>query len=404
MNAPLRPAIDWSDLLQSAPYFTSLVTDALSPEQALEAAPLVRAVYFYDLFDGQVSNGGVMQYFYNLALSTPGFAQVPDFVAQNPHLAQALPFVEAVHAAWAGVAPAVREARDSDEWPESLFSAHRAQFEALEKAFYEVNHAISQGLCAAIVQSPHDYFDIEAVPALPTEGVAHIALRDGTHRLRFENGFPVGPNLLDHSDGRCDVVWFSRDRQLLQAEGGHGDTRTRRWLHYPSQSSGSWHFKAGRLQSQEGSRSLWTAHGLREYFQDNGARKSASLHHLGAQSATEHFFPDGTPQLRHDQRADGEHRSRYWPDGTLNTQSVYDATLRRERYSQVRDAKGHDIAPGGTGRLYQCLSIDKGEHRWREGDLVDGYLEGPVRWMKSQPDGSAASEVSRAVYRQGKER
>jgi len=27
-----------------------------------------------------------------------------------------------------------------------------------------------------------------------------------------------------------------------------------------------------------------------------------------------------------------------------------------------------------------------------------------VLWMKSQPDGSAASEVSRAVYRQGKER
>lgn len=405
LNTPtLRPAIDWPGLLQAAPYFTSAIMDTLSPEQAPEAAPLVRAAYFYDLFDGQVSNGGVMQYFYNLALSTPGFAQVPAFIAQNPHLAQALPFVEAVHAAWAEVAPAVASARDSDEWPEALFSSHRARFEALEKDFYAVNHTISQRLCAAIVQSPHDYFDIAPVPGLPERGVAHIVLKDGTHRLRFEDGFPIGPNLFERGDGDCDVVWFSRDRQLLQTETGYGGTRTRNWLHYPSQAGGIWRLKGGKLQSHEGTRALWHKHGLRESMHANGAPKTASLFRDNQSLGDEHFFADGTLQLRHEKRADGEHRSRYWPGGALNTESIYDEKTRRERYLQVRDRDGQPLAPEGTGRLHQFLTIEKGEHRWREGALVDGYLEGPVRWMKAKADGSEATEVSRAVYRQGVER
>lgn len=127
-----------------------------------------------------------------------------------------MPFVAHVHAAWSSVESAVAEARKSDEWPEKLFEAYSEQFAALETAYFKINHEISQRLCADIVQRPHAYFAIEPIPDVPAKGIAHIVLRGGTHRLRFEDGFPIGPNIFDERDGGCDVVWFSRDRQLIR--------------------------------------------------------------------------------------------------------------------------------------------------------------------------------------------
>lgn len=401
-DTAFRPVTTWGQWLASAPYFTSAIMESLDAERAAEAAPLVRAAWYYDLFDGEVSNGGVMQYYYNRALDTPGFDQVPAFVAQNPHLAEALPFVKEVHAAWAVVAPAVIAAQQKGGWPEELFAAHRERFEALENAFFAVNHRISQRLCAAIVQSPHDYFDIADIPELPARGVAHIVLHNGTQRLRFENGFPVGPNLLEQRNGECDVVWFTRDRRLLLAENAYAGDRNRSWIHYPSQTSGSWHFQADGRASHKASRALWIRHGLEESMDTDGRREQAAVHLQGEERISEGYFPDGRVQYRREVHGREIRELRWWPNGALNTENV-EGRDGRARYLRCLDEHGQELAPAGTGPLREFLGIDEGRHLWREGRLEGGFIEGELRWMSSEPDGSDAHATGKALYRKGRE-
>ena len=402
-NPPFLPPLTWPALLQTAPYFQSAVSGALTAETLPGAAPLPRAACYFDLFDGEVSNGGVMQYFFNRAFRTPGFEDVPASIAQNPVLSPALPFVAEVHAAWSSVASAVAAAHKSEEWPEELFEAHRERFDALETAYFKIRNEISQRLCADIVQRPHAYFAIEPIPDVPAKGIAHIVLRGGTHRLRFEDGFPIGPNIFDKRDGHCDVVWFSRDRQLLHAETGFMGSRTRAWIHYPSQASGSWHVAEDGRQTIEATRSLWERHGLSESFQADGSLEHAGVYRHGTAVWQDLAFdPDGKPRLRIENRPDGEHEIRYWPSGAVNTESITPEG-GRERYLRCLDAEGQDLAPGGTGRLYESLARENGRLGWREGNLVGGYLDGVVRWLECAADGSDVQETNRCLYRNGEE-
>jgi len=220
------PAIDWPTLLRRAPFFSAAIIDALCEEMPLGLAPPVRAVYDFDLFDAQASNGGVDQYFRNVLLERGGDpGRVLASIAHNPALADALPFVDEVHAIWHAIAPAYaaaaeREDEDGDDDEDAapscdaILAPYAERVEAWQQRFFAAHHAIRQALEADVVRA----FSIEAVRGLRGYGIEHVVLDDGAYRLRFNDGFPVGPNTLENEDGSCDVVWFSRDRTLLQAE------------------------------------------------------------------------------------------------------------------------------------------------------------------------------------------
>lgn len=263
---PILPSTDWTTLLQRAPGFSAVLMDALCNEAPSKFPPHIRTFYYYDLFDAQVSNGGVDQYFSNMALCLRDFARVPEFIAQNTVFEHVLPMVRQAHAIWDEIAPAyaaaggegegdeeeeeVGEEEHEEEAPSSievLLAPYAARLEAIAKSFFAIHHNIRQSLEADIVRDPHRYFKIEAVPGLRGAGIEHITLDEGASRLRFEDGFPVGPNILEREDGSCDVVRFSRDRQLLQAETADFlGNRIQHWIHYPSQASGRWSFNFAR--------------------------------------------------------------------------------------------------------------------------------------------------------------
>lgn len=401
------PSIDWPSLLQKAPGFSAALVDVLCAGDASAYAPHVRAVYCFDLFDAQVSGGGVGQYFDNVASAMADFASMPELIAHNSVFAPVLPLIEEVHAIWHGIAAdylAADEEDDPAQVRKAVLAPHAERLEAIATAFFAIHHAIRQRLEADIVQAPHRYFTISPIPGLRGKGVEHVVLEDGAHRLRFENGFPVGPNTLEHEDGSCDVVWFSRDRTLLHADMAGFAGRMHQWIHYPSQASGRWIrsdlLGAGReeLLALGLSRSR---HGLCENYHADGRPERASLHWHGEELCSEFFYPDGSVLLRCRRRDEGELRLRYWPNGALNTECVRDRE-GRDRYLRCLDAQGRDLAPNGTGRLHEMLSLDGEARQWREGVLENGLLHGPVRRMASRSDGSRARETERTVYDKGR--
>ena len=56
----IKPKIEWHEFLSAAPNFTALLTDDIDMTQL---APLLRAAAYFDIFDGEICNGGVAQYF-----------------------------------------------------------------------------------------------------------------------------------------------------------------------------------------------------------------------------------------------------------------------------------------------------------------------------------------------------
>lgn len=400
------PSTDWPTLLRRAPHFSSVIVDAICGKGPSAFAPHVQAVYYFDLFDAQVSNGGVGQYVGNVLARLPDAGRVPERIAQNAVLAPALLLIEAVHAIWREIAPAYLDTvTEAGSDPKALLAPHAGQLASIAKDFFAIHHEIRQRLEEDIVRAPYRYFAIATVPGLRGKGIEHVVLDKGAQRLRFEDGFPVGPNILEHDDGSCDVVWFSRDRTLVQAEtGGLFGGRERRWIHFPSLASGSWSFGAldGGRSVRTDSRALGLrTHGLNESFHADGRLQNASLHWHGEELRNEFYYADGVALLRCQRRDNGEHRLRYWPGGALNTECIVDAE-GRARYLRCLDADGQDLAPSGTGRLVEMLSLDDNLRQWREGKLVNGVLHGPVRRMASRPDGSGARETGCSLYNDGR--
>ncbi|BEP96966.1 hypothetical protein GmRootA79_53510 (plasmid) [Acidovorax sp. A79] len=405
------PSIDWLALLRRAPYFSATIVDSLCDADPSAFAPHLRAVYCFDLFDAQVSNGGVDQYFDNVAAHLDDANAVPGLIAANPVYAPALPLIEEAHAIWNAVADAYPEDEDEDEEDEDAWDAyqdrlapHEDRLQAIATEFFALHHAIRQRLEQDIVRDPHRYFAIAPVPGLRGSGVEHIALAGGAHRLRFEDGFPIGPNTFENEGGGCDVVWFSRDRTLLHCEtAGWAQQRNRHWIHYPSQSSGSWTSGSGEDATVRHDRLALGLghHGLHETFGPNGQRESAALHWHGKELCSEHFHPDGSPLLRIEPHGSGQRWLRYWPGGALNTESLQERD-GRDRYLRCLDENGTDLAPGGTGRLREVLGQLGEIVQWREGELVNGFLHGPVRRMACRPDGSGERETERTFYKSGK--
>lgn len=417
MTNTLLPSTDWPALLRSAPHFSSAIVEALCESGPDGFAPLVRAAYYFDLFDAQISNGGVDQYFGNVAAKLVDASAVPGIISANPVYAPVLPLIEEAHAIWNAVAEAYLEDEDDGDEEEDeedededddLLAPHAERMEAIATAFFALHHVVRQRLEEDIVRDPHRYFAIASVDGLRGSGVEHVALADGAHRLRFVDGFPVGPNLFENADGGCDVVWFSHDRTLLQCEtAGWAAQRERHWIHYPSQASSSWttgeNFMSGARQTVRNDRLALGLghHGLHETFDAQGQRENTQLYWQGEELCSEHFYPGGTPLLRCKRQDKGEHQLRYWPGGALNTESI---TGRdgRTRYLRCLDEQGRDLAPGGSGCLVEMLSLDAGVRQWREGELVEGFLQGPVIRMASLTDGSQPRETERTFFSNGR--
>ena len=381
-----RPSITWPDLLLSAPYFTTALLEAECAVPPPQWAPLPRAVIFWNMLDGEVSNGGVAQYFYNRALYVPEFDQIPEFIAAHPVLAPHAHFAQTIHAAWSEVAPAVIESRESEEWPEDLFKSLEPKFEALQTAFYAVNHDIAQALNAHLLAHPHEYFDIAPLKGVAEKGVSWVECQNKGYRgkLRFLDGFPVGPNVFERGEeGDCDVVWFTRDRQVMTS---HADGR-RMMIHYPSLRSHEMSFDEDRLEHQESSRSFWYAHGLDERYTADGKIESSVFHAHNKELLSERYHTNGQLWLRSESRDGETHCWRYWTNGQLNTYSTRpeEDTFGAEHYLSCLAEDGSDLAPQGTGKFRQCLGDD-----WREGVLVNGLLEGEMIWYNA--DGTASSK------------
>lgn len=397
------PSIDWPSLLQRAPGFSAAIADVLCGDDPATYAPHVRAVHCFDLFDAQVSDGGVDQYFANVASAAEDFANMPALIACNPVFAPALPLIEEVHAIWNGVA-ADYLAADEEGDPaqcEALLAPHTGRLKAIATARPPPCDPAAPGgrHRAGAASLLHDRAD--------SRGVEHVVLDDGAHRLRFENGFPVGPNTLEHEDGSCDVVWFSRDRTLLHADTAAFAGRMSHWIHYPSQASGRW-IRNDLLGAGQSARDELRAlglsrsrHGLCENYRADGRPERSSLHWHGEELCSEFFYPDGSVLLRCQRRDEGELRLRYWPNGALNTECIRNHE-GRDRYLRCLDPQGNDLAPKGSGRLREMLSLDDGMRQWREGALANGFLHGPVRRMASRPDGSRVRETECTVYDEGR--
>ncbi|MEM6274687.1 MAG: DUF4375 domain-containing protein [Myxococcota bacterium] len=259
-----RPETTWTAFLSHAPSFTGALMAAVRDSELASYNDRVRALVYYDLFDGEVSNGGVMQYLFNQAFNLPEFEAAPSIIAKDPVLADGAEFVAEVYDRWPKIRSRVSEFCAADDWPEELFSDN--QFEGLEERFFAVNHSIRLKLYAAICRSPHDYVQIRPEP------------QDAQYR--FVDGFPVGPNVIDSHDGEM-VVWFSADRLHVDVERPallpESGPYSREWVDFRTGASGCRHFTDHRLTSHETRKALWYEHGVREVYREDGAVSSTRL-------------------------------------------------------------------------------------------------------------------------------
>ena len=292
----------------------------------------------------------------------------------------------------------MREARSLDDLPSALFQRYAARFEALETAFYAISHTVRRLMEQHLLAHVHDYFDIAPLDEhVPAQGVAWLKCRGRGYRarLRFVDGFPVGPNVFERGkEGACDVVSITANRTLLQVDhsGKGASAPGHTWLHYPSGASGRLRFNDGRLQLQETQRELWYEHGLRETYRDDGKIESTVLALDHDVFLRQHFHANGQPLLRATPQGQDTVETRWWPNGQLNTE-----TTERDgntRCLRCLDEAGQDLAPGGNDRFVQTL----GDGRRREGALKNGLLEGEVIWTDA--DGK---ETGRAHFRGGRE-
>jgi hypothetical protein len=384
-----RPSIIWPSLLRSAPYFTLALFDTGCETPTAEWSPWPRAVIYWELLNSEVRNGGVAQYFYNKS-DMPEFDRVPEFIAAHPVLAPHAHFAQTIHEAWHEVAPAVNESRDSTD----LFKSLAPKFDALETAFYAINSDIAQALNAHLLAHPHEYFDIAPLQGVAEKGVSWVECQGQGYRgkLRFWDGFPVGPNVFERDDGDdCDVVWFTQNRQVMTSQ-GYGRRTT---IHYPSLRSHEMTFdKEGRLERQRTRRSFRYDHGLDEWFDRDGRIKSSTVEVAGKELLKEIYHSNGQLWMREQSNGEQTLCWRYWPNGHLNTHSIEADGVAR--YLSCFAEDGSDLAPQGSGTWRQCWGDDG---RWREGALVNGLLEGELVWYSA--DGKAGSK---AWFEKGREK
>jgi Domain of unknown function (DUF4375) len=378
----IKPMIEWHDFLNAAPYFQSLVHDVLEDDTDItNMHPLLRALLYFDIFDGEVSNGGIAQYYYNQAFSLPNFERAPEYIAQNPVFAPIMHIVNAAHAAWEDCAADVEKAVKKDEWPEKLFNKYAPKFDALQTEFYSLNHLVSQAFCAELIQNPHDYFDFKPIEGVAEKGISRVSIHNNTKHYRFEDGFPVGPNVFEKKDGSYHFTRFYNNRSCMEYDNG-----TRQgMIHYPSKRSVSLTFDEGKLEAFKTQFAFWNDHGARDNYSNNQLQYSALIVNKEALSES-WFHSNGQLSFSVEKQKEGDFCKRYWPNGQLNASYLRKDPMTVIRYYQCFAENGEDIAPNGTGDLYELVCDDAEQRVWFTAKLEKGKTVGGITRNTKYPD------------------
>lgn len=175
MAGARRPKINWGQFLDAAPYFMEALwreDDALSDQWA----PLVRAAAFFDVFRGEVENGGVSQYLFNRASNLPHFAEAPEIVRSHPLLGDIADLMAEVHrndelvghfkqAQESHTAAIIEYARTREGGtdPITYEQKYRSYTDEFDRRATVANEAAFIRLQHDIVQRPESYFELPQI-------------------------------------------------------------------------------------------------------------------------------------------------------------------------------------------------------------------------------------------------
>jgi hypothetical protein len=385
-----KPKLTWAAFLNGAPYFTTLLYDALDEDTDIsQLAPNYRAALYFDIFCAQVSNGGVTQYFFNKSNSLPNFERAPEYVAANPIFAPVQHLIESAHAAWDVCKEDVLKAQNEDAWPEELFDQYADRFDALQTEFYDKYHEVAQRFCQALVQNPHDYFDMEMIDGVQAKGVAYINLHNNTKHFRFKNGFPIGPNLFETRDGLCKCVTFSDARTTMECT----TENLSHYIHYPSLRTITKRFNEGALETISTGFAFWKDDGIDENYRPSGEIKSTTLSTNNEEMGSNYYYPNGQISMTIEKQKHADLFTRYWPNGQKNVQYTQDKNFV-ERYFWCFDETGAELAPNGTGKVLMIYDENISEGRtWAEGVLNNGKLLGDLKRFEQHPKTKKKSKL-----------
>ncbi|XWN33991.1 MAG: hypothetical protein ROR55_13410 [Devosia sp.] len=286
-----RPAATWADFLNNAPFFgQTLFTDDFGDDDIEQFAPAPRALMYYSVFDGQVRNGGISQFFFNISHSMKAFEIVPDRIAEHPLFAAAVPLIREAYEYWAELKDRFEVARtnagqaiasnDEDQVLEeglSLFTEQREDTRDLDTKWFRHSAELNTAITVDVIRNPHVYLRIEEIAGLTGSGVEVVELDDpkGRWQLRFVDGFPVGPNLCEDASapGGVRVSRFSPDRMHLEYDWTDAYMRSgeakREWVDFRTGLSSVRSFKNGHLDYVYG-RLHEASHGLSQFFDEGG--------------------------------------------------------------------------------------------------------------------------------------
>ncbi len=381
-----KPKVSWAQFLEAAPYFMELLwaeEDPLGPEWA----PLVRAVAFADVFFSQVENGGVAQYLFNKASKLPHFSEAPEIVRQNSLLGNVAELMHKVHQ-YPAVHPelhasAMNFLRTGKVDYEEDYRAYTREFDfkvgaACERAIIDIQHDI--------VLRPQAYFDLWPVVQ---NGTVEIPCESGAWRVRFVNGFPIGPNIQpDEFGGR--LFRFSSNRCYLEFDSIRVNAKPDVDRNYVDLVNGvrtTTSFSNGRVDRVH-SKIHSRDHGLSERYGEDGQPKYSGVGLNGMRIEMHRRDLEGSPFTTWLPLPSGATSiRRYFANGQLNTERVQHGTS--SSYSQCFDESGMDLAPGGTGVFRELWSYDERGPRWRVGKMVNGHLHGQLKYLEA--DGSVWS-------------
>jgi hypothetical protein len=412
-----RPKVTWGQFLDCAPYFIEAMwseDDAITPDYA----PLVRASAYFSIFRGQVENGGIAQYLYNKSTTLPHFAEAPDLVRRHPELKEVADIMLMAH----GDKDMVRHFEQAFEHqneviqhyvstgeggdePITYEEKYRAFSTAYNERAWKINDRAMVRVQAHMLREPHAYLDIEAPPGVTGAGVEHAELESfgGIWEARFVDGFPIGPHFLTDEYGNRRIMRFSRTRMHLEFDRPafrEGDEPTREWFDFAAGVGGTRDFKGAHLGSVSNRRGFSDDHGLREYYEPNGSSRSAAVRLRGLSIEMHHPDREGSPfKICTPLPQGGAATRKYFANGQLNVEQEHSRDGPNFRITRCFDENGVDLAPGGTGVYRELWSMEEAGPRWRVGRLVNGLLDGEVRYIN--PDGS---EWSKEQWTMGKVR
>lgn len=384
MAEDTRARTTWGALLDCAPNFDALLFNPNDDETWMETEtdPLRRAIAFFNGFAGEVSNGGVAQYFSNGG-DGPEFRQAPAAVRRHPQLQD--------------VADLMDEAfRRKELGAADVNSAKHNEFNARA---WPVLAAARKRILLDIMTRPAVYLIIEPQPGLTHEGVeyADVPGQFGTWRARFVDGFPIGPNIREQGE-RISVVRFSSSRTHVEYDINLGDQDViRGWEDFATGLSGERELKGGKLSRLDVRADNQATYRYSDRFDDKGRSTNAELAVRGISFYVHNRFLAESPFHLFRSARDGVnfHRT-YFANGQVNAERV-DVDDNNFRYTASFDKEGKDLAPKGKGELRLLNRVtEHGEER-STAKLVDGKLDG--RLVATKADGSVAYETN---WRRGK--